>query len=126
MSQSSTGQQSVEVFNEGNSVTGRSFCLCVCVFACVCVCVCVCASVCVSVCASVCVCECVCTAGACDVRMYAYMHVCEFVEQLAIEACSLPTGEREVAVGRGSAFVPLARQREHRAKGGTAKSQSMT
>ena len=58
--------------------------------------------------------------------MYVCMHVCEFVEQLAIEACSLSTGEREVAVGRGSAFVPLARQREHGAKGGTAKSQGMT
>ena len=60
------------------------------------------------------------------VHVHVHVHVCEFVEQSLIEVCSLPTGEREVAVGRESAFVPLARQREHRAKGGTAKSQSMT
>jgi len=31
MSQSSTGQQSVEVFDEDNSVTGLCVCVCVCV-----------------------------------------------------------------------------------------------
>jgi len=65
-----------------------------------------------------CVCMCAC--------MHVHVHVCEFVEQSLIKAWSLPTGKREVAVGRGSAFVPPARQREHRAKGGMAKSHGMT
>jgi len=30
-----------------------------------------------------------------------HVHVCEFVEQLLIEACSLPTGEREVPRAEG-------------------------
>ena len=54
-----------------------------------------------------------------------HMHVCVCVEQLAIDVYSLPTGEREGAVGKGSALVSLARQRGRRAKGGVDKSQGM-
>ena len=51
--------------------------------------------------------------------------VSEYVEQSAIEAYSLPIGEREGAVGRGNALVSLTSESRCRAKGRTAKSQGM-
>jgi len=51
--------------------------------------------------------------------------VCEYVEPSAIEAYSLPIGEREGAVGRGNALVSLTSESRCRAKGRTAKSQGM-
>jgi len=54
-----------------------------------------------------------------------HIHVCVCIEQLAIDVYSLPTGEREGAVGKGSALVSLVRQRGRRAKGGVGKSEGM-
>jgi len=58
-------------------------------------------------------------------RVCMCVFVCVYVEQSAIEAYSLRIGEREGAVGRGSALVSLTRESRCRAKGRTAKSQGM-